>query len=399
MLELLWKKWIPADADVHDEKVRFAYGRWASFFGIFCNLILFGAKIAVGILSGSVAICADAFNNLTDAASSVVSLLGFSLANRPADADHPYGHGRYEYLAGLLICVFVFLIGFELLKESFAQILAPVATVFSYISIAVLAGSILVKLLMSAVNRKIGKKIDSQALIATAQDSRNDVISTSAVLVTTILSRFIDFSLDGYVGFLVALFILYSGFSLLKETIYPILGSAPSPEQVAHIKEKILSYDGVLGTHDLLVHDYGPGKQFASVHVEMAAEGDVIASHDLIDNIEQSFLQEEGLHLVIHYDPIVTTDERVGSLRDWVFGIATSIHPSLSIHDLRIVVGVTHTNLIFDCVLPFGVDLEPDALKAQLREEIAKVDPSYRCVITIDRDYAALPHEKDDTNA
>jgi cation diffusion facilitator family transporter len=399
MLDILWRKWIPADADVNDEKVRFAYGRWCSFFGIFCNLILFGAKITVGLLFGSVAILADAFNNLTDAASSVVSLLGFSLANRPADADHPYGHGRYEYLAGLLICVFVFLIGFELLKESFAQIIAPTVTVFSYISIAVLAGSILVKLLMSAVNRKIGKKIASQSLIATAQDSRNDVISTSAVLVTTILSRFIDFSLDGYVGLLVALFILWSGFSLLKETIYPILGSAPSPELVAHIKEKILSYEGVLGTHDLLVHDYGPGKQFASVHVEMAAEADPIESHDLIDNIEQFFLQKEGLHLVIHFDPIVTTDETVGSLREWISQIAVGIHPTLSIHDLRVVFGVTHTNLIFDCVLPYGIDLEADELKARLREEIAKKDPSYRCVITVDRDYAALPHEKEAQNA
>ncbi len=395
MLEILWKKWIPADADVNTEKVRFAYGRWCSFFGIFCNLILFAAKIAVGLLFGSVAITADAFNNLTDAASSVVSLLGFSLANRPADAEHPYGHGRYEYLAGLLICVFVFLIGFELLKESASQILEPTKTAFSYISIAVLSASILVKLLMAAVNRKIGKKISSQALLATAQDSRNDVISTFAVLVSTILARFVSFSLDGYVGLLVALFILYSGFSLLKETIYPILGKAPDPEQVERIREKILSYPGVLGTHDLLVHDYGPGKQFASCHVEMAAESDPIESHDIIDNIEQAFLQEDGLHLVIHYDPIVTTDDTVSSLRDWVSKIAFDIHPSLTIHDLRVVVGVTHTNLIFDCVLPFGVELKEEDLKTALRTEIAKIDPSYRCVITIDRDYAALPHEKD----
>ena len=378
----------------HTEKptVRTAFGRLSGIVGILCNLLLFGGKIIVGTLSGSVSITADAVNNLSDASSSIISLLGFKMAEKPADADHPYGHARYEYLSGLMVAVLVLLIGVELLKSSIDKILHPSPVEFSWPVVAVLIASILIKLWMALFNKTLGKKIDSQTLAATAADSRNDVISTSAVLIAALISHFTNLELDGYMGTAVAVFILYSGFGLIRETLNPILGKPPKPEFVETVRQKIMCYPGVLGTHDLIVHDYGPGSQFASVHVEVAAEADVIASHDVIDNIEREIRDELGLHLVIHMDPIVTADPEINDLRKWLSEAVKAINPSLSIHDLRVVPGTTHTNLVFDCVVPHDLAMSKTELCEKITALARERDPSFFCVITIDDSFAPIPH-------
>ena len=392
MTDFLIRKFIKNYEDTENNAVRTQYGKFSSFVGILCNIMLFGGKFVAGLLSGSVSIMADAVNNLSDASSSIISLLGFKLAERPADAEHPYGHGRYEYLSGMLVAVIIILIGFELLKSSFDKVLHPEPVEFNLVSIGILAASILVKLWMMMFNRRIGNKISSSTLIATAADSRNDVISTSAVLVAGLISRFTNLELDGWMGLAVAIFILISGYGLIKDTMNPVLGSAPDESMVKAIRDKIMSYPNVLGTHDLIIHDYGPGRKFASVHVEMAAEGDVIENHDRIDNIEQDFLQNDGLHVVIHMDPIVTGDGQTNDLRIWISDEIKVIDPRLTIHDLRIVPGVTHTNVVFDCVRPIELDMTDGELKAAVGALVKSQYPNYNCVITVDRSYAAMPH-------
>lgn len=392
MTQFLIRTFVKNSQDLQDPQVRGAYGNLASVVSILCNLVLFAGKFAAGTLFGSVAIAADAMNNLSDASSNVVSLLGFKLAARPADRNHPYGHGRFEYLAALTVAVMVVLIGFELGQTSLHKILHPTAVIFSWLSVGVLVFSILIKLWMSVFNRKIGKLIDSAALEATADDSRNDVISTAAVLVATILVRFTDLPLDGWMGLAVAVFILYSGFGLIKETVDPLLGQAPDPKMVQHIHDKVMECPGVLGVHDLMVHDYGPGRRFASLHLEMPAEGDVMACHDMIDNIEQDFLRNEGLHVVIHYDPIVTSDDAVGDLRHWLAAQVKKIDPELTVHDLRTVPGPTHTNVIFDCVVPPDFQMPEQELQEKLSELLRQKNPEYVCVATVENSFAAIPH-------
>ena len=374
-------------SDVKSEKVRGAYGKAASVMGIFGNVLLFVGKLAVGTISGSVAITADAVNNLSDASSNVVSLLGFKLAGKPADEDHPYGHGRFEYLSGLMVAVMILVIGVELMKGSVEKILNPTQVTLSIPLVIVLVGSIAVKLWMSVFNRRIGTKIDSQTLIATADDCRNDVISTSVVLLSTVIGHFTGLMLDGWMGAIVALFILISGFGLVRDTVDPMLGTAPTAEQVAAIKEKLESYPGVLGTHDLMVHDYGPGRQFASVHLEMDAKDDPLVSHDLIDNIERDFYKEENLHLVIHYDPVTTDDPRVELLKNRIMEIVHGMHDDMAIHDLRIVPGNTHTNVVFDCVVPFGCRITHREIRERICQEVQADYPNYYCVITLENSY------------
>ncbi len=392
MTEALIRLFIKNPEKTHDPAVRAAYGNLASWVGILCNLALCAGKFMVGTLSGSISVAADAVNNLSDASSSVVSLLGFRLGSRPADEEHPYGHARFEYLSGLAVAVMVLVIGLELGKTSLGKILAPTPVTFSWVTVGVLAASILVKLWMALFNRKVGGRIHSGALIATAADSRNDVLTTGAVLTAALISHFARAELDGWMGLAVALFILYSGVGLVKSTIDPLLGLAPDPELVKYIHERVMSYPNVLGTHDLMVHDYGPGRQFASVHVEMAAEGDVMASHDVIDNIERDFLENDGLHVVIHFDPIVTSDERVGDMRRWLSEAVKEIDGALTIHDLRMVPGPTHTNLIFDCVVPAGFAMSELDVKQAIKHLVRQKDPRYFCVITVECGYAALPH-------
>ena len=394
MTKALIRLFVKNHENTRDPAVRGAYGRMAGVVGIFCNLLLFAGKFIAGTVFGSIAIAADAINNLSDASSNIVSLIGFKLAEKPADEDHPYGHARFEYLAGLAVAVMVLVIGVELAKNSLDKILHPTPVVFSWLSVAVLAASILVKLWMALFNTHIGKLIDSSTLQATAADSRNDVLSTGAVLLATLISRFTPLELDGWMGLAVAVFILYSGVGLIRETLDPLLGQAPDEALVHYIHDKVMSYPGVLGTHDLMVHDYGPGRRFASVHVEMAAENDVMQSHDIIDNIERDFQENDHISLIIHYDPILTGDDAVGTAREWVKELVRSISPELSIHDFRMVQGPSHTNLIFDTVVPHNFPLSDAALRKRIQSLVETHDAGetkYYAVVTIDHSYAAIP--------
>ena len=386
------EKWLERrlGADVKNERVRSAYGKAASFVGIGSNIVLFIGKLIVGTVSGSVAITADAANNLSDASSSVISLLGFKLADKPADEDHPYGHGRFEYLSGLMVAVMIMVIGVELMKGSIEKILSPTPVSLTGATVLVLVGSIAVKLWQSAFNRRIGRKIDSKTLIATADDSRNDVISTAAVLLAMVIGHFTGLNLDGWMGAAVAAFILVSGFGLVKDTIDPMLGSCPEKEQVEAIREKLMSYPGVLGTHDLMLHDYGPGRQFASVHLEMDAKADPMESHDLIDNIERDFYEQDHLHLVIHYDPVVTDDPIVAVMKEVLRGIVEEIHPNMAIHDLRVVPGSTHVNVVFDCVVPYDLKMENKEIKERIWRAVRAEYPNYYCVITLEHGYVHM---------
>ena len=379
------KDWENAD----EPAVRTRYGLFAGIVGIICNVVLCLAKGAIGLIAGSVSIVADAANNLSDAASNIVSLLGFKLASKPADPDHPYGHGRYEYLAGLVVAALIVFVGLELVMSSFDKIMNPAETEFGVAVAAVLVLSILVKFWMAAFNRSIGNRIDSETLRATAIDSRNDVIATSVVLVCAVISTATGVDLDGWVGIAVGIFILLSGIGLIRDTVNPLLGQTPDPKLVEHIRTKIMSYPGVLGTHDLMVHDYGPGRQFASAHVEMAAEADPMESHDVIDNIEQGFKDNDGLIVTLHYDPIVTDDPTVSDLRHWIDSQVKSIDPRLSIHDLRTVPGATHTNVLFDCVRPADFDMTDDDLIGRISDLIVARHPNYICKVTIDQSYVS----------
>ena len=394
MTEFLVKKFVKNSDNTHSAIVRAAYGNLAGIVGICCNALLCIGKILVGTLSGSIAIMADGINNLSDASSSVITLVGFKLSARPADEEHPYGHARIEYLSGLTVAIMIVVIGLELVKTSFDKILHPTQVEFNLVTAAVLLASIGVKLWMMFFNRKIGNRINSTTLAATAMDSRNDVITTAAVLLASVAGVVFQINLDGWMGVAVALFILWSGVGIIRDTLNPLLGEAPDDEMVQSIARKILSYDGVLGTHDLMVHDYGPGQRFGSVHVEMDAHEDVMKSHDVIDNIERDFLENDHLHMIIHYDPILRDDEDVGSKHAWVKAMVKEISPQLSMHDFRMVVGPHHTNLIFDVVRPYNFALDNQTLRTRIADVIHTADETCYAVITVDCSYAAIPHEE-----
>lgn len=385
----LIRTFVPNAEDTGDPTVRTRYGLVASVTCIVCNALLCLGKGAVGVVAGSVSIVADAVNNLSDASSNVVSLLGFKLASRPADEDHPYGHGRYEYLAGLVVAVLVCAIGINLVMSSANKIAHPEPTEFGPAVVAVLVLSMAVKLWMAAFNRRLGRTISSETLEATAVDSRNDVIATAAVLASAVVSQLTSVDLDGWAGLAVGGFILWSGVGLVREAVSPLLGKVPDPVYVEHIRSKIMSYPGVLGTHDLMVHDYGPGRQFASAHVEMAAEGNPLDQHDLLDNIEQDFKDDEGLVMTLHYDPIVTNDPKVRDMRHWIDLAVKDIDRRLSIHDLRCVPGPTHTNVIFDCVRPADCALSASELRARISELVRERYPRAICKITVDESYVS----------
>ena len=366
-------------------KGRQAVGMRASVVGIALNTLLCAAKAAIGLAAGSISIVADAVNNLSDAASNIISLLGFKLASKPADAGHPYGHGRYEYLAGLSVAVLVLVVGVELARGSIEKLMNPAPVEYSAVLVAVLLLSIAVKLWMMLFNAQVGKEIDSGVLAAASVDSRNDVITTAAVLAAAGVSYFTGFELDGWVGLAVAAFILWSGVELVRDAVDPLLGKPADPETIKLIENKMLSYKGILGIHDLIVHDYGPGRVFASIHAEVDSSVDILASHELIDAIEQDFLKNEGLAVVIHLDPIVTSDARVSKLRKWISEDVAQIDPRLSIHDLRIVPGENRTNVIFDCYEPYAVEIGEDELKTMISQHVSEKFPQYFCVIKIDR--------------
>lgn len=384
MTELLTRLFVKNHRDTENPVVRAAYGKLAGLVGIICNLLLFAGKLIAGLLSGSVSITADAVNNLSDASSSLVTLIGFKLAERPADEEHPYGHARIEYLTGLAVAALILIIGFQLGKSSLEKIITPEKVDFSLITLVILIASILVKLWMALFCRKLGKKIGSTTLTATAADSRNDVIATAAVLLGCLIGHYFDLHIDGYIGMLVALFILYSGVMIAKDTISPLLGEPADPALVRQISDLILSHDKILGIHDLMVHDYGPGQCFASVHAEMSVTDDPLVCHDIIDDIERDVLRELRVHLVIHYDPIVTDDEELNHMRALVTEEIHKIDAALQLHDFRMVRGPGHTNLIFDLVIPFSMANQTASLKKQIDERVQFEDQKYYTVITFD---------------
>ena len=384
MTELLLRRF--AGARDGSQPDRGAVGKLSGVVGIVCNLLLFGFKLLVGTLSGSVSITADAMNNLSDASSSIVTLLGFRLAEKPADADHPYGHARFEYLSGLAVAAMILIIGFELAKTSAEKILNPVPVEFTLPVAVVLLCSVGLKLWMCLFNRKLGGRINSPALLATAADSRNDAVATSVVLFAAVVERISGWQIDGFMGLLVALFILYSGVNLARETISPLLGENGDPELQQSIVELMATCPQVLGYHDLMVHDYGPGQRFASMHVEMDRREDPLFCHELIDNLERRSLETLKVHLVIHYDPVVVGDPETDRLREAVLALLQQHDPRMKLHDFRMVKGTEHTNLIFDAVLPYDwkggeKDLQAELEAALSRQEGQKI----YTVITFDK--------------
>lgn len=384
MTKLLLRLFVKNYRNTDDPKVRGAYGRLAGLVGLVCNLLLFAGKLVAGTLAGSVSVTADAVNNLSDASSSLVTLFGFKLAERPADEEHPYGHARMEYLSGLLVAVLILVIGVELAKSSIEKILHPEAVEFSVLTLCVLIASILVKLWMCLFCKKLGKAIDSTALEATAADSRNDVITTSAVLLGLLAGHFFRWRIDGWVGVLVAVFILLSGWSIAKETISPLLGKQADRELVRRISDLVLGHPKILGIHDLMVHDYGPGQCFATVHVEMDMHENPLVCHDILDDIERDALRELHVHLVIHYDPVVTDDVELNHMRALVEKKLKQLDPRLSMHDFRMVRGPQHTNLIFDLAVPFDLSGKTSELKRRIDECVQFEDHKYYTVITFD---------------
>ena len=375
---------------------RESYGRVAGIVGIICNLLLSILKFTMGVISHSVSITADATNNIADAGSSIITLIGFRLSEKPADEDHPYGHARIEYITGLIISFLILIIGYDILKTSIEKIITPEENVFSWVTVIILVASIGVKLWLSSFNKTLGKIIKSTALDATAADSRNDCISTAAVLVAMIISHFTNVNLDGFMGVGVAIFILISGISLVKETVGPLLGQAPSKEMYEKIESKILSYENVLGVHDLLVHSYGPGSYFASAHIEMDAKTDVLVCHDLMDKIERDFAKELNIHLVVHLDPTVLDCPETNELKETVRKILYDIDPIITFHDFRVVIGDKAKNVLFDVVVPPSYKYTDKELQTIIKNRVNEAgNGNLYAVIVVDRSYGILKSEKD----
>lgn len=385
MTDFLVKMFVKNYKDCENPKVRSAYGTLAGIVGIICNVFLCGSKLVIGTLSGSVSITADAVNNLSDASSSIVTLIGFYLSKKPADEEHPFGHARFEYISGLAVAALILIIGFQLAKSSIEKIIRPSPVDFSGALVAVLCISMAVKLWMAFFNRKIGKRISSTSLIATSADSRNDVITTGAVLLAAIIAEISGLNLDGFIGTAVAVFIILSGISIAKETIKPLLGAPADDRLVKLVADEMLGFDKrILGIHDLMVHDYGPGQRFASVHAEIDYKVNVLEAHDLLDNIERMFAAKHSIQMVIHYDPIVTDDEELNKMKVFLREKLALIDERIKIHDFRMVRGTEHTNLIFDMVIPKDLEASAQEIKKQLDELLHGVDERYYTVITFD---------------
>ena len=387
MFGLLARLFIKNHDKTEDSCVRRAYGLLSSVLGIVLNVLLFCGKYAAGVLTGSIAVMADAINNITDAGSSVVTLLGFKFAGSRPDDDHPFGHGRYEYIAGFVVSMAILLMGVEMAKSSVMKIINPTPVESSTVALIIMAAAILVKLYMFMYNRRIGVKLDSAALKAVAADSVSDCIATLVVLIATLVSRFTDLALDGWGGLAVAAFILYSGVSSAKDTLSPLLGKAPDRELVENIEKIILAHPEVIGIHDLMVHDYGPGRLVISVHGEVSGAGDIFKLHDVIDCIEDELNEKLGCESIIHMDPIDTDDERIAEMREAVAAIARAISPELTIHDFRMVPGDSHTNLIFDLVLPHRFGLSGEETSRRISEAVSACWPDHKCVIKAEQSY------------
>ncbi|HKM29040.1 MAG TPA: cation diffusion facilitator family transporter [Anaerovoracaceae bacterium] len=387
MNEFLCKRFIKDHENTKDPKVRESYGKFAGIVGIISNVILCVAKVIIGIVANSIAIIADGVNNLADASSSVITLVGFRLSAMPEDEDHPYGHARIEYIAGMIVSIIIIVVGFELGKSSIDKVMHPEPLEFSWTIVAVLAIAIAIKAWQAAFNVNLGKRINSLTLIATGADSRNDVISTAVVLLSVIVGKFSGLQIDGYMGCLVALFIMWSGISLVKETVSPLLGEAPDPELVNEIEEMAMSFDGVLGIHDLVVHNYGPGKVFASIHVEVDSTRDLMESHDMIDNIERKIAEGLHIHITGHLDPIKIGDPMTAKMLVVVTDAIDAIDGVYNVHDLRVVPGPTHTNIIFDVVVGTDCTLTGYEIQCHVQKAVTAVDPTCFVVINFDKPY------------
>ena len=386
LTDCLIRRFVPDAEKVNDSRVRGAYGKLAGIAGIVANVLLFVGKLLAGVLSGSVAIIADAFNNLSDAGSSIVTLVGFRLSSAPPDKEHPFGHGRMEYLSALTVAALIMMAGVELATSAVDKILHPAVTEFSWVAIVILIASILVKAWMAYFNRSIGRRIHSEALTASATDSRNDVICTAVVLLSSVFTLITGIVVDGWVGVAVALFVIWSGFSIMRETISPLLGQAPEPELVAAIRDMVLAQEGIIGVHDLIVHNYGPGRCIVSLHAEVPSNADILKSHEVIDSVERSLSKEMNIIACIHMDPVDTQDERVAALRVLSETILQDIDPAFTLHDFRVVFGEKRINVIFDAVVPFSYQ-ESASLQAEIERRLQVVDPRLYAVITVDREW------------
>lgn len=387
MSELLLRLFIKNYNDTRSPEVRKSYGILGGTVGIVLNIVLCIGKFIVGALSNSIAITADAFNNLSDAGSSVVTLFGFKLSSKKPDKDHPFGHGRYEYISALIVSFIVLIMGFELITSSVDKIRNPEDVTFSIPTLTVLLISIGGKIWLALFNRKLGKKIDSPALSAVVTDSIGDTVATTASLLSIVITHFTKINIDGYIGIIVACFVLYAGYGILKDTISPLLGEPPDKEIVNQLVEYITSYDDVMGIHDLVLHNYGANSIFGTVHVEVSVDSDIVQIHDTIDCIEQEVFERLGIHLVIHLDPLVFNDEKVNGLRSMVVGIVTDIDKRLKIHDFRVVDGPTHTNMIFDLVVPYDFRYTNSEITEIVKSRVSEIDSSYYVVMLVETDY------------
>ena len=390
MTHLLIRLFIKNHENVKNSKVRDDYGRMASVTGITTNTLLSLAKILIGLIANSIAIVADGVNNFTDATSSIIMLIGFKIASKPSDEKHPYGHARVEYITGVIVSMLIMVLGFQLFLTSIEKIRNPEPLEFSYLSAAILFLAILVKFWQSRFYRIIGELIHSGTIKATSTDSRNDVIATSMVLLGLLIYHWTGIQLDGLLGGMVALFIMYSGIQLILETSGPLLGLAPNAELVKQIRSEILSYPGVLGFHDLVVHDYGPGRSFATVHIEVDAKEDFIKSHDMVDQIERQITRDHQVQLVAHMDPIEMNNPLVNQIREKVMQIAEEMEDVVGLHDFRMVPGYTHTNIIFDAVITREGESRTSSIIEELTQKIKEIEPTYYAVITIDHSYTIL---------
>ena len=391
MINLLVKTFVKDCGNVQDPQVRQRYGTLSGAVGIFLNLLLSAGKMIAGVLTGSIAITADAFNNLTDAGSSVVTLVGFRMAGKQADGDHPFGHGRIEYLSGLAVSVVILLVGLELAKSSVEKIIHPEPVEFSWLSAGILAAAICVKLWMSYFNRSLSRRIGSAAMAATATDSLSDAAATSAVLLSSLIGRFTGVNIDAWAGILVAIFILRAGWGAAKDTLNPLLGHSPDPELVRDIERTVLAHPQVVGIHDMIIHDYGPGRSMMSLHAEVPAGADIMAVHDEIDAIERELKAKYRIDASIHMDPIVTGDETISRARQMVAGLVREVDPAMTIHDFRMTSGPRHRNLIFDVVVPYSVRQSDEAVRREIERKIRAADPNSFAVIQVDRAYTQEP--------
>ncbi len=388
MIKLLAKIFIKNETDQNLPETRRKYGVLCGAVGIALNILLFALKIFVGTLTGSVAVTADAINNISDAGSSIVTMIGFRLSGKKPDPDHPFGHGRIEYISGLIVAMLIFVMGFELIGSSISAITSPEKTELSLVSVVILSVSVLIKLYMFLYNRSCGKRFDSAAMKATASDSIGDAVATSAVLASLIVSHYTGLLIDGYVGLLVAGFILFAGYNAAKETIEPLLGLRPEKELVQEIEALVLSKEPICGVHDLILHDYGPGRRFLSLHAEVPMNEDILYVHDVIDNIEIEIFEQFGIETSIHTDPIDESNPAIVELRELVKKFLDELGENMKAHDFRIVPGNTHTNVLFDIAIPADSKTDIEAVKLAVSAAITAQNPKYRCVIRIDRDYA-----------